>query len=260
MTPLIPMFNRKKALGQNFLRNSQIAEKLVSVLEVPTGGTVLEVGPGRGILTQKLVTKGYRVIAVEVDSNLSEYIKEKFREKVYLLREDILELDLSELQKTFDINGVISNLPYSISTTFVKKIILEQPEIQKYVLMFQKEVGEKLLSPAGSRETGPYSIALQELFIVEKLFTVGPGAFSPPPSVYSLVLKLTMKNDIEIGNGENFLKFLFFLFSVRRKKIRRKFASLLGRCEIERLLEKRPEELTSNEILELYSCRNRFNP
>ena len=181
--------NKRKALGQHFLINRGVAEKIVS--SIPENNKViLEVGPGKGALTEILLRYGYKIIAVEKDKKLAEWLRKIFQSKDFLLIEgDILSFDFKQLVEDYNVDGIVSNLPYSISTAFVEKLIEHNPPIKFAILMFQKEVAEKLIAPPGSRDTGPLSIALQKNFFLEKLFLVKSGSFDPPPAVDSIVLK-----------------------------------------------------------------------
>ncbi len=248
------MYSRRKALGQHFLISDGIADKIVSSLGIPPGARILEVGPGRGFLTERLIKAGYEVVGIEKDEVLFQKLKELHHRKLTVLNEDILNINLKTFVEEHSISAIVSNLPYVISTRFVEKLVREMPSVEEIVLMFQKEVADKLIAPAGSRNTGPLSIALQEFFSVRKLFNVKPGAFNPPPSVQSSVLKMTplSGSSLERELSGEYLDFLFLLFENRRKKIKHK---LNLQCEIENsVFDKRAEEIDARMLRELFRC------
>ncbi len=244
--------SKRKAYGQHFLTNKGVAEKITKSVPYLETKRILEVGPGKGFLTRVLLENGFFVVGIEKDLLLIRYLSELDLKNFHLISGDVLNINLIEVVKKFKLEGIVSNLPYSISTKFVEKIIREDPGFYFGVLMFQKEVAEKLIAPAGSRETGPLSIALQYIYDVKRLFLVKPGSFAPPPAVNSEVIKLTRIRNIDSEWMNKFLDFLFLLFAKRRKKLR----AILKDFPDSFPVDKRAEELSIEEILAIFDYFN----
>jgi len=185
----------KKRLGQCFLVNKSIAEKIVRALNVSTSDTVLEIGPGLGALTVPLARNAGQVIAVEKDEVLfSELSRKLFEENitnVTLIQEDIIRLKLDDLKKFFH-NKIIAvgNLPYNISSPLVAKLIIHHHCMDRAVFTFQREFAERLISEPGKKSYGAITVALRYRARPTRLFKVSSGSFSPRPKVESMVVEL----------------------------------------------------------------------
>ena len=247
------MNNRQKQLGQNFLTNRSVSDKIVSFLETGTGKTVLEIGPGKGILTESLLKKGFNVVVIEIDNGLIPLLNEKFKKKIVVINDDVLKVNLNTILTKYNIDMIISNLPYSISTAIMKKFIKEKVNFQQGVFMFQKEVAEKIRAKEKSRNVGALSVLLQHSFKINKKLTVKPGSFNPPPKIDSEVLLFDAIAEPVDYYEKEFVEFVYQLFSQRRKKIKRKIPNILkDDLFIVSLLEKRVEEVSFEEIEMLY--------
>ena len=191
-------FNPKKTLGQHFLKDSKIADKIVDSLNRDKKDLIIEIGPGRGILTQKLVQKYSNLYLIEIDEDLLPLLKLKFPK----LEKKILNMDF--LKFTFENNfkkknvSIIGNFPYNISSQIIFKIIENKDHIDSVVGMFQKEVAKRICEKPGSKMYGITSVLTQLYFDVKYLFSVPPEVFTPKPKVFSGVLYLSEENsDIE---------------------------------------------------------------
>jgi 16S rRNA (adenine1518-N6/adenine1519-N6)-dimethyltransferase len=174
-----------RRLGQNFLVDSGAAGRIVAALEPRRGEAVLEIGPGRGALTAALVEAAGRVTAVEIDDELCGALRRRFGEDLLLIiREDIRRVDLSSIGERLVVAG---NLPYNISKPIAMKMIVERASVDRAVLMFQKEVADRLTAGVGSGSYGPLSVLAGQAYEVVPLFDLPPGAFRPRPKVTSTV-------------------------------------------------------------------------
>ncbi len=249
----------KKRLGQHFLNDEGIAHRIVeSLLALDPKGegcSVLEVGPGMGVLTKYLLGQdGLDFRAVEIDEESVAYLREYFpaiRSKLY--QEDFLRMDLG---KIFPGRlAVIGNFPYNISSQIFFKILDYKDTIPFAVGMIQKEVADRLASPPGNKAYGILSVLLQAWYDIEYLFSVEPGSFTPPPKVRSAVIRIRRNGRTSLGCDETlFRQVVKTCFNMRRKTIRNSIKPLLnGTCSIKEtpLLELRPEQLSVEMFVDL---------
>lgn len=244
----------KKALGQHFLTDLTIAERIADSIEQFKHLPVLEIGPGMGVLTQFLVKKGYDLSVVELDGESVEYLNEHFPElhgKIY--GEDFLKMDLDKL-----FTGefcVIGNYPYNISSQIFFKVLDYKDRIPCCSGMIQKEVAERLASGPGKKAYGILSVLLQAWYDVEYMFTVSEHVFNPPPKVKSAVIRFTRNNRDDLGCDPKLFKTVVKTgFNQRRKTLRNSLKPLLGKeCEIysDPIFDKRPEQLSVQQFIEL---------
>ena len=246
------MVRPKKHLGQHFLTDPSIAERIVKAMNVNRGDTVLEVGPGTGILTGFLLDKNIRLLPVEIDPESVLYLRQKWPE----LENQVIEDDI--LKMTFDdyITGafhVIGNFPYNISSQIFFRVLDYRDRIPSVVCMIQKEVAGRIASPPGSREYGILSVLLQAYYHIEYLFMVKPGSFFPPPKVTSAVIRLSRNSTDKLPCDEKlFFRVVKTTFNQRRKMIRNSIRSILLHLNSDfDLLSKRPEQLGVPEFIDL---------
>jgi 16S rRNA (adenine1518-N6/adenine1519-N6)-dimethyltransferase len=254
------MIRAKKNLGQHFLKDKNIAKKIVDSLDATTGN-ILEIGPGTGVLTQFLLHRPENLKLVEIDRESIAFLKETypdFREseiegnkKTVLYQENFLEMKLDNL---FDNNSfsVIGNFPYNISSQIFFKVIEYREIIPEVVGMIQKEVAERMAAVPGNKTYGILSVLLQRWYNIEYLFTVDENVFIPPPKVKSAVIKMTRNNRRDMPCNEDlFIKLVKTTFNQRRKTIRNSIKPLLGDkiydCEFMSL---RPEQLTISQFIQ----------
>ena len=244
----------KKALGQHFLKDLQIAERIADTLSDYKQLPVLEIGPGMGVLTQFLLEKGHDLTVVELDLESVDYLEQNFPAlEGKILAEDFLRLDLSKL-----FSGqfcVIGNYPYNISSQIFFKVLDYKEHIPCCSGMIQKEVAERLAAGPGSKTYGILSVLLQAWYEVEYLFTVSEKVFDPPPKVKSAVIRMVRNNRTELGCDEKLFKTVVKTsFNQRRKTLRNSMKPLLGKdCPDYQLpiFDKRPEQLSVEQFVEL---------
>ena len=244
----------KKALGQHFLTDQGVAQAIVAALR--SRGPVLEVGPGTGVLTRYLLQDPeIQLKVVELDSESVRYLLEHYPSLAPGLYEaDFLRLDLRKLFP--DAFAVIGNFPYNISSQIFFKVLDYRQQIPEVVGMVQKEVAERLAAGPGSKTYGILSVLLQTWYDIEYLFTVGEGAFAPPPKVKSAVIRLTRNNRDTLGCDEElFKKIIKTTFNQRRKTIRNSLKPVLATLPALPAyipyLDARPEQLSVEEFVEL---------
>ena len=226
---------RKPKLGQNFLTDREVARHIVEALGDVSNRTVIEIGPGRGALTDLLIPRAKRVIGIELDRVLAAQLRMRYATKpnVEILESDFVTAEfasivgrrpgpLHDLRPTQpETVDVLGNLPYYITSDIVLRILELHQNIERAVIMVQREVADRLAAEPGSRDYGLLSATAQLFARVENLFTVPPGAFAPPPQVYSAVLRLTMAPRLEELQVEEapFIVFLKLAFAQKRKTL-----------------------------------------
>ena len=211
----------KKHLGQHFLHDKEIARRIVASLDNTSTRQILEIGPGMGVLTEYLATlKDREIWLMDIDAESIDYLVEKFPDlKERILKQDFLKSDLIQLlEKQF---LLIGNLPYNISSQIFFRLLEYRNHVPEMVCMIQKEVADRIASDPGNKTYGILSVLLQAYYNVEYLFTVKPGAFTPPPKVNSAVIRFT-RNEVKqlTCNEELFTKLVKQGFQNRRKTLR----------------------------------------
>ncbi len=240
----------KKHLGQHFLTDLNIAQKIVKALPDDVKATVLEIGPGTGVLTQYLI-HNENFVAFDIDTESIDYLKQTYPQHQHKIHyQDFLESDLSSLLIKGNIH-IIGNFPYNISTQIMFKVLEHRNNIPVLVGMFQKEVAQRIAEKPGTKTYGILSVLLQAFYKIEYLFTVHENVFNPPPKVKSAVIRLTRNNTVNLNCNEDvFFRVVKTAFNQRRKTIRNSIKSLLNGKTIEHpLLEKRPEQLNVEEFV-----------
>jgi 16S rRNA (adenine1518-N6/adenine1519-N6)-dimethyltransferase len=243
----------KKSYGQHFLTNENFAERIADGLVQPHT-RILEVGPGKGMLTKHLLKKNVELKVVEADHDMVEYL-EKFYPQ---LSGNILEGDFlkSKLDEIFDNQpfALIGNFPYNISSQIVFKMLDYRPLISEMVGMFQKEMAERIIAPPGGKDYGVISILTQAFYEGKLLFQVSKGNFNPPPKVESAVIRLTRKENQTINyDPELFRQIVKTTFNQRRKMLRNTLKSFFKDETIleDPFFQQRPEQLSVEEYITL---------
>jgi len=213
-------YSKRKALGQHFLTNPGILRKITAVIAPEKNDTIIEIGPGKGALTLHLTEKAGCVIAVEKDPSLIPILRTLSRSNLVVINADFLSVNLHELMDNPPVK-VVGNLPYSISTQIIMKILENHRLFTSCVFLLQKEVAERICAFPHSKKYAPLSILLKNYFKRKIHFSVPPGSFIPPPEVHSSLISLTKKDqpDFIIQNDHVFLEFLHVCFRHRRKKL-----------------------------------------
>ena len=236
----------KAKLGQNFLINKKIAEKEVEYASINMQDTVLEIGPGQGILTYFLASKAKKVIAVEIDKKLVEKLKKTLPENVELINNDILKIDLENLPK---FNKVVSNLPFQISSPFTFKLLKHDFELA--ILIYQKEFADRMVAKPKTSSYSRLSVNVYYYANCEILEDVSKSCFRPQPKVDSRMIKLIprMSPAFNVDDENFFFDLTKNLFNFRRKKIGT-IINYLYDFEYKDIpfIEKRVEELTPEQI------------
>ncbi len=249
----------KKHLGQHFLTEQSIADRLASAIDKPDGEIrVLEIGPGTGILTRSLQKQNFEALQlIEIDPESVAYLYENHPElSKSIIEADFLKIDLNGLfgGKPFTLAG---NFPYNISSQILFRIFEHQGLIPQMVGMFQKEVAERVASPAGSKVYGILSVLIQCYYTVTYLFTVDEDCFNPPPKVKSGVLKLVRNDRVELPFSDKFFKTVVkTAFNQRRKTLRNSLSSLTGGAVpegMEAQYKLRPEQLDVDQFIAIAS-------
>ena len=189
-----------KRLGQHFLRDRRTIQRIIEALAPQPGETVVEIGPGTGALTSVLVESGSRIVAVEFDRKLAPLLGERFSAfpNFKLVMADALTVDFCEEILPARKARVVANLPYNISTAILQRLIAQRACFEEMVLMLQREVVERVLAPAGTTDRGFISVLVEAYCEAERLFDVAPGAFRPPPKVWSSVMRLKFRPKIAV--------------------------------------------------------------
>jgi len=244
----------KKALGQHFLTDQSVAQAIVASLQ--SRGPVLEVGPGTGVLTKYLLQEpDIELKVVELDSESVRYLLEHYPKLAPNMYEaDFLKLDLRKLFP--DCFAIIGNFPYNISSQIFFKVLDYRDQVPEVVCMIQKEVAERMAAGPGSKTYGILSVLMQAWFDIEYLFTVGEGAFLPPPKVKSAVIRLTRNGRCALDCDEElFKRVVKTTFNQRRKTIRNSLKPILSTLpklpDYIPYLDARPEQLSVEEFVEL---------
>ena len=232
----------RQKLGQHFLASGKVLDRIARAACGDHVPLAVEIGPGRGALTAKLLEHADRVAAIELDASLAEHLRARFPQ-VTLLEASALDADWSQWGA-----GVLAgNLPYYIATPLISRYLRNPGLLTHAVFLIQKEVAERITAKPGTRDYGYFSVECQYQAHTELLFTVPPGAFQPPPKVDSAVVRLTPKPIPADVDG--FLRFVSLCFRQKRKTLRN---NLRGVYEPAPDISRRAEELTIDELLDLY--------
>ncbi len=241
----------KKHLGQHFLTDLNIAQKIVNALP-DDGLPVVEIGPGTGVLTQYLIARDH-FTAFDIDTESIDFLKEKYPQHAAKIQyQDFLEADLRPFASKSRFN-VVGNFPYNISTQIMFKVLEHRNDVSVLVGMFQKEVAQRIAEKPGSKTYGILSVLLQAFYKIEYLFTVSEHVFNPPPKVKSAVIRLTRNTTATLNCNEDlFFKVVKASFNQRRKTIRNSIKVLSGSAVVDSdLLDKRAEQLSVVQFVEL---------
>lgn len=242
----------KKSLGQHFLKDQNIARKIVVSLQAQGLSQVLEIGPGMGVLTKYLLENpAYTTHVVEIDKESIEYLGEHYPMlKDRIVAGDFLAMDLKrQFSQPF---AIIGNFPYNISTQIFFKVLENRDLIPEVVGMVQKEVAERIAEPPGSKTYGILSVLLQAFYKIEYLFTVSEHVFAPPPKVKSAVIRLKRNDTLDLGCNEKlFFNVVKTSFNQRRKTLHNSLKGIIGQAGTNEMLQKRPEQLGVHEFVAL---------
>lgn len=252
----------RKSLGQHFLSDRRILARIADALELESSETVVEIGPGRGALTDILRERAGRVIAIEYDRALAELLRDRYASdaRVEIVQADVLTVDIGEIAGGR--YALVGNVPYYITTPILFHA-MRPPRPDRAVYLVQREVAERMTSPPGSKDYGALSVNLQTTATVETLFRVPAGAFNPPPKVESAVVRITPRTDplVTPSEEQGFRELVQATFGFRRKQLRRVIRELapMSAEDADALLARigvdptaRPETLAPAQFAALY--------
>ena len=242
----------KKRLGQHFLESSEIAKKIVDCLDCNDINTIIEIGPGMGILTNHIIKLSKNSFFIEIDNESVDYLKKEFSEiEQSIVQEDFLKIDLKKFKSPL---AIIGNFPYNISSQIVFKIIENKNTVETLVGMFQLEVAKRICEKPGSKSYGILSVLVQAYYETIFEFLLEPTYFNPPPKVNSGVITLKRKKQLELKCNETlFFKVVKTSFQQRRKTIRNslKVFNLSNNIKEDVIFGKRPETLSVDDFIHL---------
>lgn len=212
-----------KRLGQNFLTDQKVIQRIVEALAPKAHETIVEIGPGRGALTKSLLEQAGRLVAIEFDRNLIPLLEESFgsKENFTLVQSDALVTDVCDVIRPATQARVVANLPYNIATAILQKLIEQRHCLTEMVLMLQKEVVQRITAGPGSGERGYLSVFVEAYCQTEKLFDVAPSSFRPAPKIWSSVLRMVPRPQLTVAVDDQKLLWQVVSagFSQRRKTI-----------------------------------------
>lgn len=239
----------KKSLGQHFLNDKGVTEKIIAVIRDLNCSRLLEVGPGGGALTARLMElPAIKFKAVEIDEEKAQYLKKKFPAI------DLISQDFLKIPPPFALPfSVVGNFPYNISSQILFKILNWYPLVDNVIGMFQKEVAKRIVSAPGNKDYGVLSVLIQYYYDPTYLFDVGRTSFVPPPKVESGVIKLQKREQLlPVKNEEGFRKLVKTSFAQRRKTLRNNLKGTIGTDKLtDSLFDRRAETLCVEEFARL---------
>ncbi len=232
--PMVEPYPSKR-LGQHFLRDRGTIQRIIEALNPKADETIIEIGPGTGALTASLVERAGRVVAVEFDNKLAPLLNERFAESANfkLVMADALTTDFCAAIGPASSARLVANLPYNISTAILQRLIAQRSCLEEMVLMLQREVVERVLAPPGTTDRGFISVLVEAYCEAEKLFDVAPGAFRPPPKVWSSVMRVKFRPRInaEITDESLLWETVSAGFAQKRKTILNNLRHASGRLQ-----------------------------
>ena len=224
-----------RRLGQHFLRDQRIIHRIIDALAPRPDETIVEIGPGTGALTSVLVERAGRLVAVEFDKKLAPLLQERYAsfQNFKLVMADALTVDFCAEILPAHSARLVANLPYNISTAILQRLIAQRACLEEMVLMLQREVVERVLAPAGTTDRGFISVLVEAYCETEKLFDVAPGAFRPPPKVWSSVMRLKFRSQLnaDVADEELLWQTVSAGFAQKRKTILNNLRNASGRLQ-----------------------------
>ena len=256
-----------KSLGQNFLIDEDVILNTIKNANISKKDLVIEIGPGLGTLTSKLVENAGKVICVELDKKMIQILNDRFMlfKNIEIINEDILKIDINKIieeNKEYNVK-IVANLPYYITTPIIMKLLESRANFDSITVMVQKEVADRLCAKTGTREAGAITYSIEYFAKANKLFFVPSTAFIPPPNVESAVISLVIRKEkiYDVGNEERLFKIIKYAFMQRRKTLINAMQNAEIGCDKEKLKKilsemnlderVRGEALTLNDFIEL---------
>ena len=253
----------KKSYGQHFLTNEVIAEKIAkSLSQRGQYQKVLEIGPGKAMLTKYLLKEDFELIVVEADKDMVFYLQKYYPElQDYIIPQDFLKVNLQDFfgEEPF---AIIGNFPYNISSQILFRMLEYKAQVPELIGMFQKEVAERIVAEPGSKTYGVTSVLVQAFYEGEYLFGVAPGNFSPPPKVQSAVIRLVRKKEQQLDcDYRLFRRVVKLAFSQRRKMLRNTIKQLIPKDHpylASEFFNQRPERLSVEDYIQLTNDMEKY--
>ena len=218
-----------KSLGQNFLINQEVVDKIVESSEITEEDLVIEIGPGLGTLTKKLLENAGKVICIELDKNMVTILQDRFSnlKNFQLINEDVLKVNLKKfiqdekIKNNFKSAKIVANLPYYITTPIIMKLLEEKLDLESITVMIQKEVADRLIAVPGEKNTGAITYAVYYYADGQEILEVPNNAFIPEPEVTSKVIKLNLRKEvpIKVNDEEKMFKIIKSAFMQKRKTL-----------------------------------------
>ena len=223
-----------KSLGQNFLVNDNVIDEIIENANIDSNDLVIEIGPGLGVLTNRLIQNAYRVIAIEIDERMVRIITDRFKlyDNLKIINNDVLKVDLTSLieqeKKEAEDKGIkignvkiVANLPYYISTPIIIKLLEQKLNINEIIVMVQKEVADRLTAKTGTRLSGAITYMVDYYSLAESIIKVDKTSFIPSPKVDSEVIKLSIRKEpkVQVEDEKKFFELIQRVFSQRRKTL-----------------------------------------
>lgn len=255
----------KKSLGQNFLIDNEVINKIVDEVSACNNDLIIEIGPGKGALTSKLKKKGCNIIAYELDKDLKNILSKLEDDKLHVIYKDFLNSNIKDDIKDIKYNNLylVGNLPYYITTPIIEHVIKENINFTKFTIMIQKEVADRFMAHEKTKDYGYITLVLKYYFEIKKVCDVSKYAFNPVPKVESSVISFTpRKNKVDV-KADSYFKFLKNAFRMKRKNLRNNLNGIYDLEKLEEVLEKygldlsvRAEELTEEIFVDLWKNIN----
>lgn len=224
MEAKLPLFimKAKKSLGQNFLINQNVINKIGASINANTDDLIIEIGPGRGALTKELQKKNCKLICYEVDLDMHIFLEKLENNNTKVIYKDILNANINEDIKNIQYNNlyIVGNLPYYITTPIIKKIIALDLDIKEMIFMVQEEVADRFTSFPNSKNYGSITLYLKYYFDVTKLFSVSKNSFSPIPKVESAIIKFTKRAQLLDVEKDKYFNLINDSFRMKRKTLK----------------------------------------
>jgi 16S rRNA (adenine1518-N6/adenine1519-N6)-dimethyltransferase len=261
----------KKSLGQNFLHDRKVIENIVQAINPQSGDLLIEIGPGTGALSEIIPQKGISYKAIEIDPRAVKILEKMFKQNDFenfeIIQSDFLKINLNEIINSGEIKGevkIFGNLPYYITSQIIFKILESDVDYHSCTFMTQREVAQRISAHHGNKDFGVLTVACALKSRAELLFDVSPESFDPVPKVWSSTLRLTKKGDITYEKFKSIMRITKMAFGQRRKMISNSLKSQINLLDnksdeiskIKKYLNKRPEQLSVEEIIHLADILN----
>lgn len=258
---------RRPKLGQHFLTSDRYRLRVVEALPLRTGDLVVEIGAGRGAMTGLIAERAGRVVAVELDASLAEQLKTQFHGRVEVVHGDILELNLAEVCRGHGVERafIFGNLPYYITSPILHHLLQFETYLCGMAFLVQREVALRIAAKPGSRDYGYLSVLMQSCTRPRLAFNVPPGAFTPPPAVFSALITFEMRGKLPAGERREFLEFVKLGFAQKRKKLTNNLNVAYAPAGVREALlhlglneNARAEELAVGDFAKLFDALSRY--